>query len=225
MRILLVEDHPPLAEAVSDALHRAGFGVDLAASVAEARELAGLADHALVLLDLGLPDGDGLRLLPELRQGGRVPVIVLTARDQLADRLAGLDGGADDYVVKPVEMPELVARARAVLRRPGERAHPVLRVGALALDTVARSVAVNGMPVMLGRREVGVLEHLMRRAGRVASRQALEEAIYTLDDEVTPNALEAAISRLRRALEAAGCTVPIVTLRGLGWMLPREGGG
>lgn len=224
MRVLLVEDHPPLAEAVCDALRRAGFAVDHAATAAEARELAGLADHALVLLDLGLPDDDGLRLLPVLRQGGRVPVIVLTARDQLADRLAGLDGGADDYVVKPVEMPELVARARAVLRRPGERSDRVLRLGSLAFDTGARSVTVGDVPVALGRRELSVLEQLLRSAGRVATRQVLEEAIYTLDDEVTPNALEAAVSRLRRALDAAGCPIPIVNVRGVGWMLPREGG-
>lgn len=223
MRVLLVEDHPPLAEAVSDALRRAGFAVDHAATAAEAQELAGLADHALVLLDLGLPDGDGLRLLPILRQGGRVPVIVLTARDQLADRLAGLDGGADDYVVKPVEMPELVARARAVLRRPGDRSDTMLRLGPLVLDTAARGVSVNDTPVVVGRRELGVLEHLIRNAGRVASRQVLEEAIYTIDDEVTPNALEAAVSRLRRALEAANCPIPIVNVRGVGWMLPREG--
>jgi two-component system OmpR family response regulator len=223
LRILLVEDHPPLAEAVCDALRRAGFAVDHAGSAQEARALAALGDHALVLLDLGLPDGDGLRLLPGLRKAGQVPVIVLTARDQLSDRLAGLDGGADDYVVKPVEMPELVARCRAVLRRPGERSDTVLRLGALALDTVARSVAVGDVPVLLGRREVGVLEQLMRSAGRVASRQVLEEAIYTLDDEVTPNALEAAVSRLRRALDTAGCPLPIVNIRGVGWMLPRDG--
>jgi two-component system OmpR family response regulator len=221
---LLVEDHPPLAETVCDALRRAGFAVDHAATAAQARELAGLVDHALVLLDLGLPDDDGLRLLPVLRRGGRVPVIVLTARDRLADRLAGLDGGADDYVVKPVEMPELVARARAVLRRPGDRSDTVLRLGPLALDTVGRSASVHDAPLALGRRELGLLEHLMRNAGRVASRQALEDAIYALDDEVTPNALEAAISRLRRALETADCPVPIVNVRGVGWMLPREGG-
>src|SRR6056297_890338 len=129
MRILLVEDHPPLAEAVCDALRRAGFAVDCAGTAADAGEMAQLTDYALVILDLGLPDGDGMALLPSLRQNGGPPVIVLTARDQLADRLAGLDGGADDYVVKPVAMPELVARCRAVLRRPGERAETVLRIG------------------------------------------------------------------------------------------------
>lgn len=223
MRVLLVEDHPPLAEAVYDALHRAGFAVDHAATAADAREMVVLADYALVLLDLGLPDGDGLGLLPDLRRNGRVPVIVLTARDRLDDRLAGLDGGADDYVVKPVEMPELVARCRAVLRRPGDRSETILRTGPLMLNTVARSVSVNDTPLVLGRRELGVLEQLMRSAGRVASRQMLEEAIYGFDDEVGPNALEAAVSRLRRALDAAGCPVPIVNIRGVGWMLPREG--
>jgi two-component system OmpR family response regulator len=222
MRVLLVEDHMPLAEAVRDALQRAGFTVDHVSTVEEARETAQLADYALVLLDLGLPDGDGLRLLPDLRRDGRVPVIVLTARDQLVDRLAGLDGGADDYVVKPVEMPELVARCRAVLRRPGDRSDRILRIGALELDTAARSVAVKGTPLPLARREVAVLEQLMRATGRVVARRVLEEAIYGFDDEVSPNALDAAVSRLRRALEAADCTLPIVTVRGIGWMLPRE---
>jgi len=222
MRVLLVEDHPPLAGAVMEALRRAGFSVDHAGTAAEALEIAQIADPALVLLDLGLPDGDGMRILPQLRREGRVPVIVLTARDQLADRIAGLDGGADDYVVKPVEMPELVARCRAVLRRPGDRTATVLQVGPLSFDTAARSVSVQGTPLPLGRRELGVLEQLMRRAGRVAPRAVLEEALYTLDDEVTPNALDAAVSRLRRALDGAGCPLPIVTVRGIGWMLARE---
>ncbi|WP_420346201.1 response regulator transcription factor [Pelagibius sp.] len=222
MRVLLVEDHPPLAEAVRDALRRSGFTVDHVSTAQEAREMAAIADYALVLLDLGLPDGDGLRLLPVLRDGGRAPVIVLTARDQLADRLAGLDGGADDYVVKPVEMPELVARCRAVLRRPGDRSHTTLRIGTLSLDSAARSVNANDVSIPLGRREVAVLEQLMRSAGRVVSRRVLEEAIYGFDDEVSPNALDAAVSRLRRGLEAAGCPLPIVTVRGVGWMLPRE---
>lgn len=221
MRVLLIEDHTPLAEAVGDALRRAGFTVDHAPCARDAADMAAVAEYALILLDLGLPDGDGITLLPRLRDGGRVPVIVLTARDQLADRLAGLDGGADDYVVKPVEMPELVARCRAVLRRPGDRSATVLRLGSLELDTAARTVSVGGDPVPLARREVTVLEHLMRASGRVATRGALEEAVYGFDDEVGPNAIEASVSRLRRALAAAGCPTPVVTVRGLGWMLPR----
>lgn len=222
MRILLVEDHPPLADAVTDALRRGGFAVDHARSVSEAKAMAASAAYSLILLDLGLPDGDGLNLLPKLRAGGQVPVIVLTARDQLCDRIAGLDGGADDYVVKPVEMPELVARCRAVLRRPGERDNATMQVGPITLDTISRTATVSGTPLLLGRRETGVLEQLMRSAGRVATRRVLEEAIYGFDDEVSPNALEAAVSRLRRALEAADCPLPVVTVRGVGWMLANK---
>ena len=222
MRILLVEDHPSLADAVADALRRAGYTVDHAASARSAVQMAQLADYMIVILDLGLPDGDGLELLPKLRKEGRVPVIVLTARDQLSDRLAGLDGGADDYLVKPIEMPELVARCRAVLRRPGERSSSIISIDSLQLDTVSRSVTVNGVPVVLGRREVSVLEHLMRAAGRVLNRRILEEAVYGFDDEFSPNALEASVSRLRRALDAAEFPIPIVTVRGVGWMLPKE---
>jgi two-component system OmpR family response regulator len=224
MRILLIEDHPPLAELVSDALRRAGFTVDHAATAQEAQDLAELAEYTLILLDLGLPDMDGLTLLPRLRADGQVPVIVLTARDQLSDRIAGLDGGADDYVIKPVKMPELVARCRAVLRRPGARATSVLTLGALELDTVTRNAQVGGTPVPLARRELAVLEYLMRASGRVAARRAMEDTVYGFDDDIGPNALEASVSRLRRALVAAGFTTPIVTVRGVGWMLPRESG-
>ncbi len=218
MRLLLVEDHRPLAEAIRDALERAGFVVDHAASADAARACRAVAGHDLALLDLGLPDGDGLGLLAEWR-GSPLPVIVLTARDALEDRLAGLDGGADDYIVKPVEMPELIARCRAVLRRPGGRLATVLRYGSLTLDTTHRLVAIGGRPVTLGRREFGVLEQLMVRKGRVVSRRMLEEAIYSIDDEVSPNALDAAVSRLRRGLEAEGCALPLHTVRGVGWML------
>ncbi|ABG32948.1 DNA-binding response regulator [Roseobacter denitrificans] len=224
MRVLLVEDHPQLADAVRDALVRAGFAVDHAGTAAEAREMSSLAEYDIALLDLGLPDGDGMALLPTLRRDGTVPVIVLTAREQLTDRLSGLDGGADDYVVKPVEMPELVARCRAVLRRPGDRSGTVLNHGDLALDTAALSVTVAGTGVPLGRREVAVLEHLMRAAGRVSARRVLEEAVYGFDDEVSPNAIEASISRLRRTLAMAGSGANIVTVRGIGWMLPRGDG-
>jgi two-component system OmpR family response regulator len=224
MRVLLVEDHPALAEAIGDALARAGFAVDRACTARVARAMAATVDYALVLLDLGLPDGDGLRLLPVLRADGRVPVIVLTARDALEDRVAGLDGGADDYMLKPVAMPELLARCRAVLRRPGERGTTTLHVGPISFDTVQRSFTADGRPVTLGRRETAILEQLMRAAGRVVARSALEEAIYGFDDDVGPNALEAGMSRLRRALAAAGSPLPIVTVRGLGWMLARESG-
>ncbi|TVQ53325.1 MAG: DNA-binding response regulator [Rhodobacteraceae bacterium] len=220
MRLLLVEDHAPLAEALADGLRRAGFAVDHAADAAEARALAALGGHDLALLDLGLPDGDGLTLLAEWRRRRReTPVIVLTALGGLDDRLAGLDGGADDYVGKPVKTAELVARCRAVLRRPGGRLGAVLAAGALQLDATARETTLDGAAIARGRRETGVLEQRLRRKGRVAPRRALEESLYGVDDEVGPTALEAAVSRLRRALEAAGAPVEVRTVQGVGWML------
>lgn len=223
MRLLLVEDHPPLAETISAALARGGFAVDRAATAGQARELAALADYDLAVLDLGLPDGDGLALLAEWRAASPLPVIVLTARDGLDDRVAGLDAGADDYVVKPVEMPELLARCRAVLRRPGGRLGTVLGAGGVCLDTTSRQVTANGRPLALGRRETGVLEHLLRGKGRVVTRRALEDALYGVDETVSPNALEAAVSRLRRALDAAGAPLPIHVVRGVGWVLADDG--
>jgi two-component system OmpR family response regulator len=222
MRILLVEDHPSLADAVKEALCRAGFTVDHASTAAQAILFARSAEHDLVLLDLGLPDQDGFDVLASLRAEGQIPVIILTARDQLDARLEGLDGGADDYIVKPVEMAELVARCRAVLRRPGERSDDTLVFGPLRMEVTSRSVCINDQVLVVGRRELGVLEQLLRSAGRVSTRRVLEDAIYSFDDEVTPNALEAVISRLRRAIQARTCGVTIVTVRGVGWMLVEE---
>ncbi len=222
MRLLLVEDHPSLAEGLSDALGCAGFAVDHAATLAKARALAANADYDLLLLDLGLPDGDGLDLLAELRREQAVPAIILTAREALGDRLAGLDGGADDYVVKPVEMTELIARCRAVLRRPGGRLGTVLAAGSLRLDSVQRRVTAGDQTIPLGQRDVGVLEQLMRRKGQVVPRRVLEAAVYAFSAEVTPNALEASISRLRKAIESAEGGVAIHTVRGVGWLIETD---
>ncbi|UYO73111.1 response regulator transcription factor [Halomonas qinghailakensis] len=222
MRMLLIEDHPALAEAVASALVKAGFAVDNAYSANSALAMHQAASYDLVLLDLGLPDGNGLDLLPSLSANGQTPIVVLTARDQLSERLAGLDSGADDYIVKPVEMPELIARCRAILRRPGKRINKVLTYGLLAFDTSTRTATVGDIPLPLGQREIGVLEQLMRAQGQVLSREALEASVYSFDDEVGPNALEAAISRLRRALKPTDCELTIVTIRGVGWMLIKE---
>lgn len=219
MRTLLVEDHPPLAEAIAGGLGRAGFAVDLAVSVAEAREAVGLARYDLAILDLGLPDGAGLDLLREWRDRHAFPTIIMTARGALGDRVAGLEGGADDYIVKPVEIPELVARCRAVLRRPGNRESATLTAGRLRLDTASREVHCDGRPLPLGRRETSLLEVLLRRQNRVAPRDALLEALYDREAEVTPNAVDAAVSRLRRALAEADADVALKTIRGVGWML------
>ncbi len=219
MRTLLVEDHLALAEAIGSGLERAGFNVDIAQSVAEAREAEATDVYDLVVLDLGLPDGSGLDLLETWRRRGAFPVIVLTARGALGDRIAGLDGGADDYVVKPVEIPELVARCRAVLRRPGNRESILLTAGNVRLDTVHREATCGGTQLALGRRETGALEALLRRKNRVLARSALLEILYDREAEVTPNAADAAVSRVRRALEGAGADVTLKTIRGVGWML------
>ncbi len=189
-----------------------------------ARDTVGQSVYDLALLDLGLPDGSGLTLLREWRATIDMPVIVLTARGALGDRIEGLDGGADDYFVKPVEIPELIARCRAVLRRPGSRLSVMLEAGALRLDTVHREVTLDGFSLPLGRREIGTLEIMMRRKNRVVSRRAMEEALYNQDAEITHNAIDAAVSRLRRALETAQADVRIQTVRGIGWLLQDETG-
>jgi two-component system OmpR family response regulator len=223
MRLLLVEDHADLSAVIADGLRRAGFVVDIAESVLEAREAVALADYALAILDLGLPDGSGLDLMADWRRATRFPVIMLTARGALGDRISGLEGGADDYIVKPVELPELVARCRAVLRRPGNRESGDLAAGAIRLDTTNREATCHGQRLQLGRREIGALEALMRAKGRVVAREVLQNMLYDRETEVTPNAVDAAVSRLRRTLDEAGADVALRTIRGVGWML-KDGG-
>ena len=219
MRTLLVEDHAALSEVIAGGLRRAGFAVDIASSVAEAREAVVLGDYGLAILDLGLPDGSGIDLLTDWRASMAFPVIVLTARGGLGDKVEGLESGADDYIVKPVEIPELVARCRAVLRRPGNRESRALSAGRIRLDTSNREASCDGQRLTLGRREIGVLEALIRARGRVLARESLHELIYDRDAEVTPNAVDAAVSRVRRALDEADSGVTIRTIRGVGWML------
>lgn len=219
MRTLLVEDHPPLAEAIVGGLRRAGFAVDVAGTVKQAHEAFAFNEYDLAILDLGLPDGSGLELLENWRAKGSVPIIIMTARGALGDRIAGLDSGADDYVVKPVEVPELIARCRAVLRRPGNRESVVLTAGKLRLDTSSRSVECAGELLDLGRRETSVLEALLRRPNRVVPRHALAELLYDNEADVSANAVDAAVSRLRRALAEQAAGVSLKTVRGVGWML------
>ncbi|MEQ9258546.1 MAG: response regulator transcription factor [Roseovarius sp.] len=223
MKLLLVEDHEPLSEAIGSALRRAGFVVDDAASLFEAREALALAAYDLVLLDLGLPDGSGMDLLGDLRRKGGLPVIVLTARGALGDRVEGLNMGADDYIVKPVEIPELVARCRAILRRPGSRDTAKLTAGALTVDTVHREAHCGDRPLPLGRRELGALELLMRRKNRVVPREVMLDTLYNREDEVSPNAIDAAVSRLRRTIDTEESGVTFQTIRGIGWMLVDPG--
>ncbi|MGO4712762.1 response regulator transcription factor [Bradyrhizobium sp. 2TAF24] len=220
MRLLLVEDENEMAAALSEALLKFDVVVDRVFSLDLAREAVADPVHDAIILDRQLPDGDGLSLLPHLRanQSG-VPVIVLTARGDVTDRVMGLDAGADDYLAKPFALEELLARLRAVLRRPPAMAPTVARVGQLILNFGNREVTVGGQPIELRRRELLVLETLMRRHGRTVLRSALEEAVYSFDDEIQSNALDSHISRLRRKLDNHEAGVEIHNIRGVGYLL------
>lgn len=223
MRLLLVEDDPDLGEALVANLARDGFAVDLVADCASAEAALASNSYALVLLDLGLPDGDGLDIVRRLRRRrSSVPVIVLTARDAIEDRVTGLEAGADDYLVKPFAHAELVARIRAVLRRPGRDLGAAIEVGRLVLEPATGDVSVGGRPLLLPRRERMLLEILMRRAGRVVNRRVLEEALWDQEKEIESNTLESHVSRLRKRLLEAGGGVQIRTIRGVGYMLEAE---
>jgi len=224
MRILLIEDQRDLAAVLADGLRYSGFAVDTARTMDEASEAAVVAPYDMILVDRKLPDGDGLDWVRKQRRvGSSTPVIVITATmPDVDDGIEGLNAGADDYVLKPVLIDELVARIRAVLRRPATALNPILNVGNIALDLTNRQVSVGGCPVHIPRREVGLIELLMRRFGRVVPRTALEESLYSFDDEVSPNAIEVAVYRLRTHLSRSGATVTIRTVRGMGYVLEEE---
>ncbi len=220
MRVLLVEDQPDMVAALRAALARHDMLVDHAADLSEAEAIAAAGSYDAIVLDRQLPDGDGLSLIPKLRaSGSTVPVLVLTARGELADRVAGLDSGADDYLGKPFAFEELLARLRALLRRPANVQQHVARIGRLSFDFTHREANVDGQPLEMPRRERLVLETLLHRMGRMVQRAALMEAVYGLDDDVQPNALDTHVSRLRRRLTEADAGVTINGVRGLGYVL------
>jgi len=220
VRVLLVEDEPEMAAALTVALKNYDMAVDHVTTLADAEEAAFVNDYGAILLDRQLPDGDGLTLIPKLRvKGAGVPVIVLTARGELADRIAGLDSGADDYLGKPFAVEELLARLRAVLRRPADLPPETMRLGRLSFDLGNREASVAGRPLDLPRRELLVLEALLRRMGRTVTRSTLEEAVYGFDDEIQSNALDTHVSRLRRKLSEAEAEVQIHGIRGIGYLL------
>jgi DNA-binding response OmpR family regulator len=225
MRLLVVEDEARILEVLRVALSRAGFAVDAVATVADARAALPLAPYDAVILDLGLPDGDGLDLLTEHRQAGsRVPVLVLTARDAVEARVAGLDAGADDYLIKPFAMAELIARTKALLRRPGQALGTVLEAGNIIFDTIGRDVRVEAVMLALPRQELAILEHLMRRLGRVVPKNVLEEKLYGIDEELGSNAIPVHVHHLRRKLAEAQATAEIHTVRGIGYVLADKAG-
>ncbi|MGO4668825.1 response regulator transcription factor [Bosea sp. 2YAB26] len=222
MRILLVEDEPAMASALRTALTRQDMVVDHLPTRADAEamlsESCGIYDA--VLLDRQLPDGDGLDLVRRLRaKGDTVPVLMLTARGDLNDRVAGLDHGADDYLGKPFAFEELLARLRALLRRPAGMRSDTVRIGRLSFDFVHRETRVAGQMLAMPRRELLVLEALMRRMGRMVLRTFLMEAVFGLDDEIQSNALDTHVSRLRRKLAEADAGATIDGIRGVGYLI------
>ena len=220
MRLLVIEDERALATLIRGAFERGGFAVDIAAGIGEAEDHLALITYDAVILDLGLPDGDGLGLLRSMRaRGSSLPVVVLTARDGPEDRVTGLDTGADDYLVKPFHMPELIARARAVLRRPGAALGARLTLGNLSLDIATRQVWVDSGAVELSVRETAMLELLLRRQGNVVTREMLEQQLYSFDAQPGSNALEVLVHRLRRRLQDAAAGLQVHTIRGVGYLL------
>jgi len=223
LRLLLVEDNAALAGLLVSGLEKCGFAVDVTHTVAGAEESLLGGRFAAVVLDLGLPDGDGLHCLRDLRRRGeRTPVLILTARGSVRDRVEGLNAGADDYLTKPFATEELVARLQALLRRPGELLGNRLEVGDLALDVVARQVFVAGRPELFSAREIELLELLMRRAGRVVPKGFVEDHLFGLDQPVGSNAVEVSIHRLRKHLQDMGAAANVHTVRGVGYLIAAE---
>ena len=222
MRLLLVEDNRDLALWLAKTLRGSHYTVDVVHDGEAADDVLRLADYALVILDLALPKLDGFGVLRRLRaRGSAIPVIVLTANASLNGRVAGLDEGADDYLVKPFEVAELEARVRAHLRRSSGQPTRLLTCGPLTLDTGSRIFTLDGTPLALTPREHSVLEQLLRRAGRTLSKASLAGTIFGFDDMADPSAIEIYVHRLRKKLE--GGSVTIATLRGLGYLLRHDG--
>ena len=222
MRILVVEDDPLLGDGLKAGLAQAGFATDWVRDGVAADLALKVDSHAAVVLDLGLPRLEGLEVLRRMRAAGdRTPVLVLTARDAVEDRIKGLDSGADDYVLKPFDLHELAARLRALIRRSAGEAAALLRVGELELDPAARRVQLKGRSVELPGREFALLHALMLAAGRVLTREQLAERLYAWGEEVESNAIDVHVHHLRRRLGPA----LIRTVRGVGYLLPRPQNG
>ncbi len=220
MRLLVVEDDPMIGEALVGLLGKESYAVDWVRDGIQADTALRTMQYDLVLLDLGLPRRNGLAVLTGLRsRRSTVPVLIVTARDAFADRVAGLDAGADDYLLKPYDFDELLARIRALLRRAAFRAEPVYRHGDLTLDPISREAMREGTRITLSAREWAVLEPLLMRPGVVLSRQQLEEKLYGWNDEISSNAVEVYVHGIRKKL---GADI-IQNIRGLGYFVPKEG--
>jgi two-component system response regulator TctD len=220
MRLLIVEDNERLAALIQKGLEKVGFNSDIVTTAIDALDALSASHYDVVALDLGLPDEDGLAVLRTMRsRGDTTPVIALTARGTVRDRVSGLDAGADDYLVKPFAFEELIARINALMRRPANLLGQALRLGNLTFDLTARQIFIDDKPCVVTARELAILEGLMRRKGRVVSKRVLESDLYGLSDEVGSNAVEVYVHRLRKRLGELGATVRIDTLRGLGYSI------
>jgi DNA-binding response OmpR family regulator len=223
MRLLLVEDSERLRDLLAHPLRAAGYGLDAVGSVAELFSSVACVQHDLIIIDLGLPDGDGLDAIRTLRAMGLVtPILIITARGSIDDRVSGLDSGADDYLIKPFNHAELLARVRALLRRPSELQGPVLRKGNIELDEATGQVRCGDKTIELRLSERRLLAVLLRRAGSVVPKSAIEEALSEFGRELTANAVEALVSRTRKALADAHSGIAIETVRGIGYLLKEE---
>src|SRR6201992_762733 len=223
MRLLVVEDNAQLSQLLAKGLGIAGYETDILATAAEARDALLTTSYAAVILDLGLPDGDGLSILRELRhRKDPTPVLVLTARGGLQDRVNGLRSGADDYLVKPFALEELIARLEAQLRRPGHLLGSSLRIANLEFDTRNRQASIDDQPQVLSARETAVLELLMRSKGRVVSKKQVEDHLFGHSEEVASNAIEVYVHRLRKQLSERGARVQVHTIRGVGYLIAEE---
>ena len=224
MRLLVVDDNAKLRGLLSDLFTGARYAVDTVGSIADALEALSVAQYDLVLMELNLPDGDGGELLRTMRRRGLgMPVLIGTTVTDVERKVEALDDGADDVMIKPYLSDELLARIRALLRRPASVLSRVISVGNVSLDMRSRALRVDGDTLDMPRREIAVLETLMRNRAQLVAKRTLEEAVYCFRDDVSPNALEAAISRVRRRLEGAGASVRINAARGLGYMLSERG--
>lgn len=223
LRLLLVEDDPSLARVIERGLTEEGHAVDHAPTLARASEATAINDYDLLVLDLGLPDGDGTELCREVRASGSgTPILMLTARDGISDRVRGLDAGADDYLTKPFAYPELAARVRALLRRPKATSHPILEADDVRLDPAAHTVWRGAIMVPLTPREFSLLEFLLRHPREVCRREDLLEHVWDANYDGLSNVVDVHIANLRRKLEMPGSVDPIETIRGVGY---RIGGG
>jgi len=220
MRLLLVEDNVSLIQLIAKGLDHAGFEVDTASSLTEASDAITAGTYAAIILDLGLPDGDGISVLRALRaRADSTPILILTARGTTQDRVSGLHDGADDYLAKPFALEELIARIHALLRRPGDFLGSLRRAGNVSFDTVGRQTYISDKPQLLSAREMALLELLIGRVGRVVPKAFVESHLFGAGEEARSNAVEVYVHRLRKQLADFGATVEIHTVRGVGYLM------